>query len=267
MTPEEDKKFTEGLFQQMQITSDYLREGIFDMIKGILNKKSKEDTFFGLFCRVICLMKTLRKCNDNTDFQTISHANRALLELATDHILLHHDKSDGYLRMRAWEESAKLKAAERIIQYYAEKGEALPEHFDAQMKFIATDKTTIMSQRQQFWCQDTHPNTRWTNCMLDKDVEHADSLEGTNLKTIYCTEYQRMNWMTHGSGLTGLRYMEPSGFMNLCGLSYAACNDLALLCAKMTLKEFGYWKSGVYIDRWEEINERIQRHIAPFLPR
>lgn len=265
MTPEESKKFTEGLFQQMQMTCDFLKEGVFDMIRGVLKKAPKEDTFFGLFCRVVCLMKTLRKCNESSDFQTIAHANRALLELATDHVLLHNDKSDGHLKMMAWEESAKLKAAERVLEYYTERGEELPEHCGAQKEFVEKNKATILRQRQQFWSLNTHPRTRWTNNMLDKDVEVADSLEDTNLTQIYRTEYQRMNWMTHGSGLTGLRYLEPSGFMQFCGLSYAACGDLALLCAKMILKECGIWK--VYKDRWEEINKRIQMHIASFLPK
>ncbi len=236
------------------------------MIRGVLGKTPNENTYFGLFCRAVCFMKTLRKCNQSSDFQTIAHVNRALLELTTDMILLHHDKADGYLKMRAWEESAKLKAAEKVLRYYGEQGLALPDHYHAQKAFIDKDKEAIVHKRQQFWAKVNHPVCRWTGNRLNTDVEIADSHENTKLTEIYCTEYQKMNWMTHGSALAGLRHMEPSGFMNLCGLSYAACGKLALLCAQMALKKFGFWKEGIYRGRWEDINRRIERHMASFLP-
>lgn len=264
MNADESRKFTEGLFQQSQIICDYLSEGVFDMIRAVLNKSPKEDTIYGLFCRVICFMKTLRKSNDNSDFQSIAHINRALLELATDLIILHHDDTDGYLKMRAWEESAKLKAAEKVVRYYNENKMSIPANCNPQKIFIDNNKAEIVQQRMKYWSRSNHPDGRWTGHKLDVDVKSADAKEGSRLAETYDTEYQRMNWFTHGSALAGLRHMEPADFMNYCGLSYAACGDLALLCAKISLKAFNIWE--IYKDRWAEIDRNITMHMAKFVP-
>jgi hypothetical protein len=61
VTPEQKKKFTEGLFQQAQLTARYMEE-LFTSFKAILGKKPHEETIFGLFGRCVCILKTLTAC-------------------------------------------------------------------------------------------------------------------------------------------------------------------------------------------------------------
>lgn len=267
MNPEETKRFTEGLFLTIRNATDYCKD-LQDKFDAILNKNSREITIYGIFLRVVCLMKTLCKCNERSDCQTILHANRALIEMATDLILLLHDETDEVdKKIRAWEQSAKLKAAEEAVKYFTDKKLLVPDKCKHQQNFVNTHQAQIRSQRQRFWGQTKHPS-RWTNKSLEHDVKATDNLEGTDLEELYQLEYRRMNWFAHGSGLAGSRELDADCFFNLCGLAYDSCTKLAMLCSKVTLKAFGYFdRAGVYVARWEEVSRNIQMIIAPFLPR
>ncbi len=267
MNSEEKKRFTDGLFQQIQIISDYCQD-LKDKFDAILEKSNKEMSIYGMFLRNLCFLKTLKKCNQVSDVQTIVHANRTLIELVVDLIMLLHDTTGEVdKKIRAWEESAKLKAAKAVINYFKNKQIKIPSDCKAQENFIQNNETIIENQRKFHWNKTTHPD-RWTNNSLEIDVKNADSLHRTNLEELYALEYRRMNWFTHGSGLTGMRNLDLEGFYNVCGLAYAACGKLGLLCAKLNLEAFGYFQfNGIYTERWNQINKNIEAHLFQFLPR
>jgi hypothetical protein len=266
MKPEEQRYFTEGLFKQIQITTDYLKH-VVDAVGGVLNKNDRENTIYGLFCRAVCFSKTVGKCNEASDFQSLQHINRALIEVASDLIFLLHDASrETDLKIKVWEESAKLKAAILVIEYYKDKNLSLPSECRHQEGFVKKFRQTIEGDRQKWWGKNFHPN-RWTGNNLLIDVQEADRLEGSVLEEIYQVEYRRMNWFAHGSGLTGMRYFKEESFLNLCGLSFSFCQKLSLLIAKIVLKAFGYFEKDVYKSRWEEVNRNIESFLHSFLPK
>jgi len=129
-TIEQTKAFATGLYQGAQVVADYVKER-WRLIEGVLPKSQtghRDACMKGLYARVLAWMQTIVKLNDPLDFQALSIANRALLEITVDLILLHQDKtnSSGW-RMHWWGESQKMKSAEQIIRYYESNGLPVPE--------------------------------------------------------------------------------------------------------------------------------------------
>ena len=264
---EEKKKLVSGLFQQMQLVSDYALYVKTELIdKGVLGEQSpKEKTAYGLYCRAVCLLTTLRKCDNVKDFQTMLHAQRLLLEILVDLTLLHHESSkDVVEKIKAWEDSRRLLDAQRMIEHYKNKP---PKGCGAQQEFVKTEKQRICNLRKKYgWKK--HPD-RWSgpNTALLDDIQRAKGLEhfdDIDIESVYVVEHPKMNWMIHGSGLTGIRYLEQEHFYLLFGLCASRCHQLGLEIIRMILKEFGFFKGG-YSDQWKENMKKIVMHIAPFL--
>jgi len=266
MNPTELKTFIEGVFQQMQMICDFMVYIGDDTLRGILNKTKRDNTIYGLYLRAVCLLKTLRKCNQASDFQSIVHANRALIELAVDLTLLYRDKTEESLqKLLAWEESAKLKGSEAALRLYEERGLDLPKQYMVRKKFVEENRESVRQQRTRYWSKpNEHPN-RWTGNGLDRDIEFVDRAYDVGLYQLYRTEYTWMNWMIHGSALTGLRHLDSLNFMNLCGLTYVSCGKLGMMCTEVVLREFGYFELEDFRSRWDELNKRLVLHMTKFI--
>ena len=264
---DEKKNLYTGLFQKLQLVSDYAMYVKTELIDGgVLGEQtSREKTAYGLYLRAVCLLTTLRKCANVKDFQTIVHSQRLLLEILVDLTLLHHSKDkDIAEKIKAWEDSRRLLDAQRIVEYYKNKP---PKSYQAQQIFIKNEKKRICELRKKYgWTK--HP-ARWSgpnNTFLDdisraKELEHFEDID---IEEIYVAEHPRMNWMIHGSGLTGIRYLEEEHFYSLFGLSAGQCHELGLEIIRMILKGFGFFK-GEYGKIWAENKKKIVMHMAPFL--
>lgn len=98
-----------------------------------------------------------------------------------------------------------------------------------------------------------------------EDIKEVDKHFGTLIKDelgkslteFYRTECNSMNWMVHGSALTGIRDFSTESFHCLCALSYKLCSDLAMLCVKIIFFDYGFITH--YADTkkdWEELKNK-----------
>lgn len=78
-------------------------------------------------------------------------ASRTLFEIAVDVTIMRADPRNPFEKLRAWEDSAKLKAAEQIARHFASQNKAPPDTFDPQLRYIKTDGPRIGALRLQFW--------------------------------------------------------------------------------------------------------------------
>jgi hypothetical protein len=95
-TIEETKAFATGLYRGAQVVADYVKDR-WPLIEGVLPRSEtgyRDACIKGLYARVLAWMQTIVKLNDPLDFQALSIANRALLEITVDLILLHQDKTN-----------------------------------------------------------------------------------------------------------------------------------------------------------------------------
>lgn len=276
---EQTKAFATGLFQGAQIVSTYMKKR-YPLIESVIEKSEtgyRDACIKGLWTRAYAWMNTLGKLNDPLDFQAISVGNRALLEITVDLVLLHHDKtnSSGW-RMYWWGESAKMRAAEQVLKYYSDLGLPVPDRYDAQVEFCRDSKSSVDHMRKALWPNKRDPNrarhpSRWTgDGTLFDDVVKADELSGSAFKAeldstlveYYRTEYPKMNWRIH-SGAASFWNQPPQAFNLVVGFAFKWCADLAMLCTKIVLTDFGFDVAlNELKDEWQDI--KSQRDLASF---
>jgi hypothetical protein len=278
-TIEETKAFATGLYQGAQVVSDYVKER-WRLVEGVLPRSEtghRDACMKGLYGRVLAWMQTIVKLNDPLDFQALSIANRALLEITVDLILLHGDKtnSSGW-RMHWWGESQKLKSAEQIINYYHANSLPVPDEYEAQVNFVRDSKASLDHMRRALWPNKKDPakathSSRWTgNPTLFEDIVTADKYYGTEVKAdlgstlveYYRAEYPKMNWHIH-SGVASFWNQPPQAYNLVSGFAFKWSSDFGMLCAKIVLSDFGF--NEVLDDlgqEWE--NLRHQRDVMCF---
>jgi hypothetical protein len=279
LTIEQTKAFATGLYQGAQVVADYVKDR-WPLIEGVLPKSEtgyRDACMKGLYGRVLAWMQTVVKLNDPLDFQALSIANRALLEITVDLILLHRDKtnSSGW-RMHWWGESQKMKSAEQIVNYYRSNGLPVPDQYEGQINFVRDSKANVDHMRKTLWPNRKDPTKaihppRWTgNPTLFEDILAADKSYGSAVKAdlgstlveYYRTEYPKMNWRIH-SGVAAFWNQPPQAYNLVSGFAFKWCADFSLLCAKMVLTDFGF--NEVLDDlRQEWENLRHQRDLLSF---
>ena len=198
-TIEQTKAFATGMYQGAQLVADYMKDR-WPTVNGVfVNSQTghRDVSMKGLWGRAHAWMQTLTKLNDPLDFQATAVANRALLEITVDLILLHQDKTNASgWKMHWWSESQKMKSAEQIIRFYQENGLDVP---------VRNSKSSIDHMRTVLWPnkrnpkKPTHPE-QWTgNPTLFEDIQMADVFYaseikadlGSTLTEYYRTEYPR----------------------------------------------------------------------------
>ncbi|MEW6737832.1 MAG: hypothetical protein AB1489_41510 [Acidobacteriota bacterium] len=265
----ESYEFTQQQFHRVNCIYEVMERHVYPIIEREIDAQEslqewdREPTFLGLFLRALTWVKSIDKLDEPTDLQPILTSVRALLETSVDLNLLRAEPGTTLCwKMYWWEESAKLKAATCLRDYYKR---ALPrdgKNFPADipsvsadaMQFIDNNEAHLLNQRRTLWPSHVsnsgapkHPE-RWTGSgELLTDVRAADRAGGSLIKTIvgmpleefYESEYRRLSWNVHGSGLTIVRRLTPSGVHLMCGFGYLCCARLALLCTKLVVDEFG----------------------------
>lgn len=210
----------------------------------------RDAAIYGLYMRALSWMLSLRKLDEGYDFQPVVSGVRSLLEVVVDLVLLHHDKSNSSgWKVMWWGESAKLKAAEGVERYYKDVArKPVPDEYEPQLDYIRDRSVPIKDMRVTLF-NGIHPE-RWTSRrnLLD-DVREVDRLSGSEierhlgkkLEEFYETQYRRLNWNVHGSGLTGVVFPNETevgaGLRLTQGVCYLWCSQLAMMCTSVVLKD------------------------------
>lgn len=277
MEAREAKLYAQGFYAGIKIVAGYMqaKSPLFD---GLLERSStgyRDASLKGLFYRARAWMHTLEKLNQTRDIQAIYAANRALLEITVDMLLIHYDKSnESGWRMYWWAESEKMRLAELLIKYYQELNQPIPEEYMPISEAYESDKSNVDSMRKSLWPDKKYPDRprhpdRWTGrANLYEDINYVDENLGSlilselnfTLKSYYRSEYRRMNWYIH-SGVASFWNISPNTMDLMCGLAFKHCADLAFLCTKIVLLDFDFDKSITNLkDEWDDVF--IQRGLA-----
>jgi hypothetical protein len=245
---ERAKDFFVGHLRGVSIVANYMKDSDNNVLDVLIRPTCRETYMHGLFLRAAFWMLTLEKLNTPRDVQAIQSCTRSLLEITTDMILLHNDKTKTSIRMMLyWDRSQKLHAGETMVEYYKKRNLPIPDVIEDVAEFVQNKKARIQKKRLALWNTIRHPS-RWTgNRSLLADVIEADRQYGSaisadlkmTLEEYYETEYRRLNWFVHGSGLTGIMKLEPEIYYSICGVAFKWCSDMAMLCTKIIFTDYG----------------------------
>ena len=272
MTIEHEKAVATGFYHGIQLVADHMEHRVHLKQQELINAADRENCLRGLFLRGLALTKTLARLNDPLDFQSIVAITRSLLELTVDMILVHHDKSpNSAAKMHWWGESAKLKQAEATVNYYGRCSRTVPDHHQFMVSFVQNSKGLVDTMRSGLWpnkdpnakSAPKHPN-RWTGRNLLADVREADRFERRTiekdlfmpLEEFYETEFRKMCWNVHGSGVVTVAGTPEEAFFITSGLGYKWCADLAMFCSQIILRDFGFADHlGSLESEWDKIRQ------------
>ncbi len=199
-------------------------------------------TYLGALLRVLGWLGSTKKLNDPADFQPILTGSRAVFEIAVDLVLMKHDSSTPCAQLLAWEDSAKLKAAERVQKRYSPG--PMPTKHAAQETFIRTETSRIHALRAKYW-GGKHP-ARWTGRHLDVDAYKADTFDSCGFAEYYDERYPQVCWNVHGSGLAGVRNITPDLFPALAGLALIEIAFFSVIGTRAVLQ---------LLDRYDSITQ------------
>jgi len=232
----------EAFFNECVHLHQYLIERVRPRVQQIATGRT--EPFYEMLLRTMSWLRTLSKLKEPSDFQGVVAANRTLFEIAVDATLMHFDERSFPPEMLlAWEDSAKLKAALKVRDFYS--GKPVPHGNTPLIRFIETDAKRVEALRLKYWPtkkgKGRHPD-RWTGHTLEEDAVTATKLfsEG-KFDEFYATRNAHLCWNTHGSGLAGARGVSEDDFPGISALAFRGAAEYAEIVTKLGLHHFKLW--------------------------
>jgi hypothetical protein len=107
---------TDLFFTVLKSVNEFDNAEVKGVLDTLLSPTDRDNCFIGTYYRVIGNVGTLLKLDKSKDFQAILMLARALFELAVDLRLL-ETISNGWIKLLAYAELEKLRAARKIINF------------------------------------------------------------------------------------------------------------------------------------------------------
>jgi hypothetical protein len=262
-----------GFYRSAEVVADYMGEAS-KLVEGVMPRAAtshRDQSLNGLWYRAWAWIQSLRALNSTKHVQAHLTANRALLEITTDMVLLHCDQTNGLgWKYMQWGYSERMKAAEQIVSFF--DGQAIPDEYSPMKNFYDQEKTIIDSTRRTLWPIKDKPDKayhpgRWTGSSdLFSDVKEADRVFGDKIKAeldvslteYYRTEYRKMNWLIHSGG-PGWWNMPPAALTLMSALAFKWSGDFGMFCTQLILIDSGFDKA---IDNLRESWKELQGNRA-----
>ena len=245
---EEIHNRAQAAFQGIQLVFEFMDQ-YQSSVMGVIVRNEfvhRENVLKLLWVRSLSWVKTLSILNHSSSFQAISAANRSLLEISIDLVLLHTDKTNDLGWKMFWfTESELLKDAELITNYFSDKKIEIPTTFEDSQGFIKQKKDSIETMRKSLWKTTKHPKCRWTGSSdLSIDAKKADSQFAAGIggdlqmgfDEYYQTAYRKLNWDIHSGGTAlvnnTMEFVDTKNFLRLIH-----CANFAILCTRLILTD------------------------------
>jgi hypothetical protein len=269
--------------------AEYLRErsAFVEQLRPRATTPNRDVCLLALWRRAFFWSQTLTRLDRVLDIQAVSVANRTLIELAVDALLIMRDESDeSGLRFKVWAESERLKFAETLVAHFDAGGAAVPAQYEPLAESLRNEKPEIDGLRRRLWPvkgkpdKAAHPQ-RWTGrdlfadiVLIEKDGGLADFIRGSlrrSLSDYYREEYRQLCWATH-SGLAGVWSQDDIAVAHyFMGTAFLGSADFAFLCHRVVMLRFvsSLEELGAHQAEWDALLEEMARIVAaaeaPFL--
>jgi hypothetical protein len=241
------KKEADGWYDGIEIVLGYMEQRVTLNLKMLVGRRSARELYMiGLYNLAKGWLHTLKKLNQPVDIQAIMTCARSLLEITADLILLYKDPSRQTVRkMLHFDRHQKFKMAAALVKYYEMLGVPVPDQYEPLETFYKQKKHQVAKKKGELW-PGVKNLQRWSGSGLLQDLQEADKKlshaikEELNmsLEDFHETEYRRLHWYVHGSGLSGYWNMPAHTFNIICAMGFHWSCNFAMLCVKIILTEF-----------------------------
>jgi|HubBroStandDraft_6_1064221.scaffolds.fasta_scaffold396197_2 hypothetical protein len=240
---------TDLFFTVLKSVNEFDNAEVKGVLDTLLSPTDRDNCFIGTYYRVIGNVGTLLKLDKSKDFQAILMLARALFELAVDLRLL-ETISNGWIKLLAYAELEKLRAARKIINF-KKNNPATEIETKIYDWFVSQHSARITGLQNSNWPR-INPK-HWSGLDLSGRVAQL----GSPFDQIYAVDYPRISWYAH-SGLTGVINLPAEGFIHLCAYAFHLSATAYTESLLVLIREFKLSKT----------NEKIENHLqaAKMLP-
>jgi hypothetical protein len=223
-----------------------------------LSLSDREKTIVGHYYRIIAYGRSLLALNDAIHFQSVASAARSILELYLDMEIFHRNLfADGVLRVAAFVEAQKLKAARKTLAFFAANPTLLasPSAVNPQDEYVRSNEARIDAQSAGIWGQDRKGKPKVPDHWTEWDVKSRATKLGKEFELLVNDGYDHRNFLVH-TGITGVSGLNQTDFTILCALSYKTIHACILGAFTILVKEV---KLEAALEPFDEQREQLRR--------
>lgn len=209
----------------LEAVNIFTQESVHTLTTTLLSLADREQAILGLYYRSIGFCRTAIELKSVIHQQTLTSAERSVIELYVDMELIHRNAiPNGIEKFKAFTDVQKLKAARRMEVFFAENPDldSQPSKASAHREFIKNNATRIETAVEQLWGKGAKP-VDWSGLDL---VNRSRKLD-TNIEYLVIKDYDRRNFAVH-TGLAGVLNLSPANFEAMCAFALNVIGDCLL---------------------------------------
>lgn len=277
----------DGMYAGVDFILNYIQQRVTPSLEMLVGRKTgREQYMIGLFHLAHAWMKTLKKLNHPGDIQALMTCARGMVEITVDLTHLYRDRSRNTVRkMLQYDRLQKFKQAKALVEYYHAQTpvRSVPDQHAEVETWLNKNREKADRKKRQLWPGNRNIQ-RWSGNNLLQDIQQADRLlehaikeeMGVSLEEFYETEYRKLHWYVHGSGLSGFWNLPAETFNLACSFAFWWSCNLAMICIQIILAEFNITKIVDLDDEWTrlkaarqvtflELNPKLHDEVTPEL--
>ena len=229
----------------IEACDQFATAAISPLLRSLEALTQRESIFAGLYYRILGFCKTAALLKSAAHQQSITSAERSVLELYVDMELLHQNVlPDGIKRSFTFIDVQKLKAARRVVEFFTKNpdldttpSQAAPHH-----DFIKTSGALVEAKASDLWGMNKANKPivpeHWSSMNLLDRVARLDA----EIQFRVVRGYDMRNFAVH-TGLAGVVNLEKAHFEMLCALSLQGIGECTLAALKIMGREFSLYKA------------------------
>lgn len=197
------------------------------LLRGLLNKKQREEAISGLYYRIINYLLSILKLNGPIHFQSIVAIARSLYELGLDMAIFSQNVVDAPdERLLAFNFVERYRTAEILVNFY-QSHQLSPDLSINQQREFCSDLNNKKKKDElilKYWGKKKRYPVHWSG--IDKIRERANRARG-NWEDRYYRYYPMFSWHIH-SGLTGVTGIPKEKLDVIADVAYHLIKDVVL---------------------------------------
>lgn len=248
-----------GYIAMLEACDTVCQEILIPLIQQTAQHPPRQTALIGLFYRMMGFSNTARQLQSPVHQQSLTSAERSVIELWIDMELIHRDViPDGVEKIMAFIDFQKLKAARRTVSFFQKHPELdeTPSKATPHQGFIDAKGAEVEATARQLWPRPDGKAPKpdhWSGISLP---ERAEKL-GVQEELQVLEGYDMRNFAVH-TGLAGIMGFDATAFEIMCSQAVQGISACMLSALRILGKEL---KVCAQVDVYDRILADLE-HVA-----
>ena len=208
----------------------FTQEFVHPLTTSLLTLSQRQKAILGLYYRSIGFCRTAIELRSAIHQQTLTSAERSVIELYVDMELIHRDVVENAIeKFDAFTDVQKLKAARRIDQFFAANPglDQNPSRATAHRAFIKNNANRIEAAVEKLWGVDKKGKLNTPEHWSGQNLIDRSKPLGKDVAYLVVKDYDRRNFAIH-TGVAGILNISKENFEALCAFALNVIGDCML---------------------------------------